>query len=568
MISIDHFIDTRFPNLQVRRPLFFKTISVILKQLFHESEFQQFEQKYPHLSGFDFVEQALNYFDFTFSVVNTEKERIPLSGRVVIIANHPIGSLDGLALLKLVGDIRNDVKVIANDVLAAIKPLHSLLLPVDNMNGNTTRQNLKAIHKHLENEGAVIIFPAGEVSRLGPKGIRDGKWNSGFLKIASTTESPILPIFVDGRNSTFFYSLSFLARPLSTLWLVDEMFKQSNQTLSIRIGNAIRYRNYNGVGRDHKHRSELFKQHTYNLQKRQKIIFTDQVAVAHPEERKQLRQEIRQCRLLGETGDGKHIYLYDYKPDSSVMREIGRLRELSFRAVGEGSGQRRDIDRYDAYYQHIILWDELDLEIVGSYRIGDAKNIIETRGITGLYSSTLFDYHSTMDRIFERGLELGRSFIQPRYWGKRSLDYLWFGIGAYLRANPHLRYLFGPVSISNEYNDSAKATLIHLYKHYFSSQIPLAQAKTPFNLANKNLIPTHLFCGTDYKADFAQLKAFLAEQGLSVPTLYKQYVDVCEHDGVQFADFSVDPDFSDCIDGLVIVDLIRLKPKKRERYIQ
>jgi len=567
MIRIESFIDSRFPQLQLKRPLFFKTLTLILQQLFHEKEFQQFENKYPHLAGFDFVEQALGYFDFNYSVVNTERERIPLTGRVIIIANHPIGSLDGLALLKLIGEVRRDVKVVANDVLAAIKPLHSLLLPVDNMNGNTTRQNLKAIHHHLDQEGAVIIFPAGVVSRFGAKGIRDGKWNSGFLKIATTTQSPILPIFVDGRNSTFFYSLSFLARPLSTLWLVREMFKQSNHTLNIRIGNTIRFQNYNRVGRDYKERTRLFKEHTYRLQKQKKGIFTDLIAIAHPEERKQLRYELHQCQRLGETGDGKHIYLYHYQSDSSVMREIGRLRELSFRAVGEGSGKRRDLDHYDAHYQHIVLWDEQELEIVGSYRIADAKQTIRQHGLPGLYSNTLFHYEVAMNEIFAGGLELGRSFVQPRYWGKRSLDYLWFGIGAYLRAHPHIRYLFGPVSISNEYHENAKALLVHIYSHYFSSPIPLARAKTPFNHHGNNSINDSLFCGVDYKSDFLQLKSSLAEQGLAVPTLYKQYVEVCEHDGVRFADFNVDPDFSNCIDGLVIVDITRLKPKKRERYI-
>jgi putative hemolysin len=495
MISIENFIDSRFPQLQIKRPIFFKTLTLILKQLFHEKEFQLFEKKYPHLGGFDFVEQVLNYFDFNYSVVSSERERIPSSGRVIIVANHPIGSLDGLALLKLVGEVRHDVKVVANEVLAAIKPLQPLLLPVDNMSGNTTRQNLKAIHHHLDSEGAVIIFPAGEVSRFGTKGIRDGKWNSGFLKIGTSTKTPILPIFVDGRNSTFFYSLSFLARPLSTLWLVREMFKQSNHTLKIRIGNAIRFHNYNNVGRNYQERTGLFKEHTYRLQKQKKIIFTDAVAVAHPEERKQLRREIHQCELLGTTNDGKHIYLYHYQTDSSVMREIGRLREISFRAVGEGSGKRRDTDHYDAHYQHIVLWDDQELEIVGSYRIADATKTITEHGVAGLYSSALFDYAPAMDRIFERGLELGRSFVQPRYWGKRGLDYLWFGIGAYLRANPQIRYLFGPVSISNEYNDNAKATLVHLYRHYFSSPAHLARAKHPL------IMPTKIWYRSVYFAE-------------------------------------------------------------------
>jgi hypothetical protein len=248
------------------------------------------------------------------------------------------------------------------------------------------------------------------------------------------------------------------------------------------------------------------------------------------------------------------------------MREIGRLRELSFRAVGEGTGNRRDTDRYDAYYQHIILWDEQDLEIVGSYRVAESKTILQQKGLPALYSSTLFEYQPAMDHVFDRGLELGRSFVQPRYWGKRSLDYLWFGIGAYLRVRPHIRYLFGPVSISGDYNEQAKAMLVHLYQHYFGSHMELARAKSPYNF-NRHLISREQFCGTDYKSDFIVLKKLLEAQGLSVPTLYKQYVDVCEQDGVRFAGFNVDPDFSNCIDGLVIVDLVRLKPKKRDRYI-
>ena len=567
MINVEQFIDARFPELNLRRPLFFKTLAAVLKQVFHEQEFQQFGQKYPHLAGFDFVEQVLQYFDFTYAVINSERERIPSHGRVVIIANHPIGSLDGLALLKLVGEIRRDAKVIANDVLAALKPLHPLLLPVDNINGNTARGNLKAIHRHLEAEGAVIIFPAGEVSRLGAKGIRDGKWNPGFLKIASSTRSPILPIYVDGRNSMLFYTLSLLARPLSTLWLVNEMFKQESRTLNLRIGTAIRYDNYHRVGRDFPHRSELFRRHVYRLQKRRKVIFNDLPAIAHPEDRLCLRRELQTSRLLGETRDGKKIFLYHYQPDSAVMREIGRLRELSFRAVGEGCGGRRDTDNFDAYYEHIVLWDDSELEIVGSYRIAQSRRVVAERGVGGLYSSHLFEYHDEMQPLFAHGLELGRSFVQPRYWNKRSLDYLWFGIGAYLRAHPDIHYLFGPVSISAEYPDEAKAALVHYYHFYYGSKYCFASARTVFRAGRTEYQPSYSFTGTDSKTDFIALKEYLAGKNLPVPTLYKQYTDVCDAEGIVFADFNIDPDFSNCVDGLLIVNLQRLKPAKRARYI-
>lgn len=568
MISVECFLGSRFPGLEVSRPLFFKTLAVILKQLFHEKEFQQFENKYPHLGSLDFVEQVLDYFDFSFSVIDKERERIPLTGKLVVIANHPIGSLDGLALLKLISEVRNDVKVVANEILSSLKPLQPLLLGVDNFGGTTERQKVKAIHQHLKDEGVVIIFPAGEVSRFGAKGIRDCHWNNGFLKIASKFEAPILPIFIDGRNSIFFYSLSLFARPVSTLWLIKEMFKQTRQSLNIRIGNAIRYQKYNSVGSCCKQRTALFKRHVYNLPKLKREVFQDMIAVAHPENRQLLRREIKATQLLGKTADGKEIYLYHYSSDSSVMREISRLREISFRAVGEGSGNRRDMDQYDAYYQHLVLWDDNDLEIVGSYRIGVASEIIEKHGIEGLYSATLFDYKPDIDYIFERGLELGRSFVQPRYWGKRSLDYLWYGLGAFMRENPHFRYLFGPVSISNEFSEAAKSSMVYVYRHYFSSKVDLAQAKIPYSLDDSRFIPKHTFTGTDYKEDFTHLKAYLAKEGAKVPALYKQYIDACEQDGVQFADFNVDPNFSNCIDGLIIVDTVRLKVKKRQRYIE
>lgn len=566
MINVDNFLLSRFPDLP-KHPFFFKGISRLFKHLFHENEFHAFEKKFPHLRGMDFVDQALRYFDFSYSTFNTERERIPKTGRVVIISNHPIGSLDGLALLNLVSEIRKDVKVVANDVLSAIEPLRSLLLAVDNMGGKTAKENIKEIYKHLEAEGAVIIFPAGVVSRVGATGIKDGKWNSGFLKIASKTQAPILPVFVEGRNSAFFYSVSFFAKPFSTLLLVDEMFKQSRKSVQIRIGNPIRYQNYNQVGDHLNSRADLFKDHVYNLQKFNKDVFSDLVAIAHPEDRLLLLEEIKQCKHLGETSDGKVIYLYKFSQDSSIMREIGRLREVAFRSVGEGTGKRRDADPYDVYYDHIVLWDNNDLEIVGSYRVGRAKEITKEYGVKGLYSARMFDYHPKMNEIFEQGLELGRSFVQPKYWGKRSLDYLWYGIGAYVQENPDIRYLFGAVSISNDYNECAKATLVYIYNHYFTSEVDYATAVIPFNQEDSNGVPEEIFKGDNYKKDFSILKNWLANQNLRVPTLYKQYFDVCEQGGVKLCDFSIDPAFSNCVDALVIADLNHLKAKKRQRYM-
>ena len=562
MLDVETFIHERYPRFCAERPLLAKPVVSALRMLFHEKELQQFEHHYPHVKGFDFVEQVLDYFNFSYRLQDRESQRIPAQGKVVIIANHPIGSLDGLALLKMVREVRPDVKVVANDLLTAIKPLQTLLLPVDNMGGNTPRKNLQAIQTFLKNEGALIIFPAGEVSRLGARGVRDGKWNSGFLRIASAAKAPVLPVFVDGRNSTFFYALSFLARPLSTLWLVREMFKQAQRCVDVRIGEAISFSAYQKIDIPVKDKAQIFQRHLYRIGHNRPGVFTAEIAIARPENRHQLRHKIRHCQRLGETGDNKQIYLYQQEADCCIMREIGRLRELSFRAVDEGSGLRRDVDSFDRYYQHIILWDDDEREIAGAYRFCDANSEHP------LYTQTLFNFNLGMNPYLSQGLELGRSFVQPKYQGKRSLDYLWYGIGAFLRANPQYRYLFGPVSLSNAYPTEALEMLVYFYQQHFPSLQAVASSINDFVIPETRRAElAERFPGHHYREEFIQLKSDLANMNLSVPTLYKQYTEMCDAGGVQFAGFNIDPTFSDCVDGLVIIDLARLKTRKRIRYI-
>ncbi|CAA0113835.1 Uncharacterised protein [BD1-7 clade bacterium] len=577
MISVDAVLAEKLPHFSRKHPVLNRTLSTILKYFLHEREFQAFEEKYPHLEGFDFVEQVLEYFDFDYRVFDREVARIPDTGRVVIVANHPIGSLDGLALLKMIKDVRPDVKVIANELLYAIEPLRSLLLPVDNMSNKTRKESIKDIRKYLESEGAVIIFPAGEVSRFGPSGIKDGRWDKGFLRFAQATNAPILPLFVNGRNSLFFYALSFLSKPASGIWLVREMFKQANQHVDVRVGHAIYPDQYQNLDLKIDAKVKLFKKYVYKLGKGKHLLgfVPDYETVAHPEDRLLLKREIRQCELLGETSDGKKIYLYNYATNSVVMREIGRLRELTFRAVKEGSGKRRDVDYYDHYYDHIVLWDDTDLEIVGAYRLVQSAKALahempeDKKSLSKLYTQTLFDFNPAMDQCVENGLELGRSFIQPRYWGRRSLDYLWYGIGAYLKKYPHIDTMFGPVSISAAYSDAAKDVLVYFYTRFFACESALVSAPNEYQISDKERVRLDAaFDGlNDYKARFAKLRELMGALGESVPTLYKQYTELCHEGGTEFSGFNVDHQFSDCIDGFIVVHVDKVKDSKRQRYI-
>jgi putative hemolysin len=563
MLDTQQVIANHYPKVANSHRLN-KPISKILKYLLCEEQLNEFSKQYPHLTGFDFVEQVLSYFSFTYRVNDQQRERIPQTGKLIIIANHPIGTLDGLALIKCVKESRSDVKVIANNMLMAIQPLHEILLPVNNMQGRTQKQNIKNINLHLRNEGALIVFPAGEVSRLRPHGIRDTKWQNGFLRMAKVNHCPILPVYLNAQNSAFFYGISMLYKPAASALLVKEMFKKKNKNMDITIGEVIPPDAFMQLSISLLEQVKLFKKHVYNIAKNKPGVFPTQKPIAMPEERRELLTALKtECEVLGDGFDGKTIYLYRYTTSSPIMRELGRLREITFRAVGEGTNQRRDIDKYDKSYYHLILWDKNDLEIVGAYRFGDVKKLLKKE--EPFYSSTLFDYNKAMQPYFEEGLELGRSFVQQKYWGKRSLDYLWIGIGAFLSKHPQYRYLFGPVTLSAKMPAAAVKLITAFYIHYFPDQEEIATAKVPYPICT---IAQENFKYMEYKEALVWLKDALKHMNVSLPTLYKQYADVCKDGGVRFVAFNIDPDFQNCIDGLVIVDMTMLKPKKRKRYFQ
>lgn len=571
MLDIENAVKEKFPNFENKSGWIKKPTIGFLRKITHEKEVNAFLDTHQDLKGFDFIEQALEYFNFSYTINHRDRKNIPATGRVVIVANHPLGALDGLSLLKMVGEIRRDVKILANDMLMNFSALESLMLPVDNLTKSTRKSSVARIVDALNNDEAIIVFPAGEVSRMRPNGVRDGKWNAGFLSFAKKTNAPILPIYVGAKNSSLFYSCSMVYKPLAGMMLAHEMFNKSYKTINMRVGEPIPYSQVEQLPFGKAQKAKLLRRHLYRLAKKKnkKPIFTTEKTIDHPQDRRAIKNELKKSELLGETTDGKKIYLYDFKSGCPVMSEIGRLRELTFRQVGEGTGNKRDIDRYDRDYRHLVLWDDNDLEIAGAYRLGEVKNIFSKDDSRGIYSEELFKYnHKKMAPYFEQGIELGRSFVSPKYWGKRSLDYLWYGIGAYLNRYPDVRYLFGPVSLSNSYPDLAKALIVSFYRHYLGDTEDLAESRVPYVIAEEDKrIIEGIIQGDDYDADFKRLRGQLSHMNVTVPTLYKQYSEVAEKGGVRFMDFNVDADFADCIDGLVMVDLDKLKPKKRARYL-
>ncbi|DAB28697.1 MAG: GNAT family N-acetyltransferase [Sulfurimonas sp. RIFOXYD12_FULL_33_39] len=567
-VSVEKYFTHNYPTFEKLPSLARLGIISLFKKLFHEDEVNDVLAKNRHLDAFDFIEFVLEYFNIDITICKNQLSRIPSYGRVVIIANHPLGALDSLALLHVIKDVRKDIKIVASNFLSEFKNLDEILIPIENIKGKMQRNSIESIYKALENEQVVIIFPSGEVSRARPNGIKDTKWKKGFLKIAQNTKSPILPIYIDAKNSKTFYLLSMINKSLATATIPHEMFKYYNKNIAFTIGKCIPFESYHITGIAISDRVKLFRKHFYKIAKKEKGIFKTDNGIALAENRQELKKELQNAKSIGETIDGKKIYLYANAQENVLIKEIGRLREISFRQVKEGSQKSRDIDDFDFCYEHIILWDDKDLEIVGSYRIVKASEMVDAFGVEGLYTSTLFEYKEEFNKYLSNSIELGRSFIQPKYWNSRALDYLWQGIGAYLKSNYDIRYLFGCVSISNSYSDDAIALLVFFYMNYFGAKVKSVEHRESYVLSEPNKKKCNeLFFKDSYEKDILILKHELKLMGYSIPTLYKLYSELCDEGGVEFMDFGRDRDFENCIDGFLVIDADKLKPLKRKRYL-
>lgn len=569
MLNIEQSVVNKFPGFVHQSPIIRSSALSILRKLTREQEINAFLNENQGITGIDFIDRIFEYFNFSYNVSQRERGNIPAHGRLIIIANHPIGSLDGLALLHLVSTVRRDVKIIANDMLMAFDPLHDLLLPLDNMTRGAYKQSYKNILTALENEQAVIVFPAGEVSRASPRGIRDGKWQAGFLHFARKAKAPILPIFVSAKNSLLFYGASFIFKPFATALLAHEMFNKHSAEIKFRIGEVIPQQTLESNQLADKPLIKRLKKHLYKIGKGKKSIFITEKTIAHPEDSSTLKQELTTAQLLGTTRDNHRIYLCSYQKHPTVLREIGRLREHTFRKVGEGTGSRRDLDKYDHYYRHLILWDEEKLTIAGAYRLGEVNSILHKKGIKGLYTADLFDYHPEAIPMLEQALELGRSFVHPHYWGKASLDYLWQGLGAYLQHHPDIRYVLGPVSMSAQYPKSLRDLIVFYYERYYGYAEPLADGKYLHDIEESKLIGLQrTFSKLTREEGFEFLQQEFTKMDCKIPVLYKQYAALYEEGGYRSLAFSVDTEFGNCVDGLFVGDITKMKATKRARYFK
>lgn len=566
-IDIAEIYEDKFPNLMAKLPTFMNQGAIaFLKKLLHQNDINQFLKENHDKSETEFIDELFDKLNFRYYLSNRDRARIPSEGKLIITANHPLGAMDGLAIVRAIKEVRPDVKIVANQMLMQLDPLKGVFLPVDIYKQATQKESMLGIHRQLSNEGAVIFFPAAEVSRLTGKGISDAKWSKGPIKLAQKVNAPILPVHIDARNSIPFYLLSLLKREIGTFLLPHQMFSGVNKSLKFTMGDPISPRSFNNTISSN-YQAKLLRKHVYLLGSGDRGIFKTEKTIIHPIDKQTLKRELLISEELGETRDKKKIYLVDYNSAKNVMREISRLRELTFRKVGEGTGNKADSDKYDRYYKHIVLWDDKDLEIVGSYRLGVCSDIIKQHGKNKLYNNELYEISSNFDSYLERGLEVGRSFVQQRYWGSNALDYLWQGIGAFLQQNPDIRYMFGAVSISDTYPEDAKALIVSYYKKWFSGDTTFVKARNPYRISlGSSVYAEKILVGASPEEDMRMMKTALKTGGYTVPVLLRRYTDICEMGGVKYLGYNVDENFGNSVDAFVVVDTEMMKDTFRQRY--
>ena len=532
------------------------------------------------------LETLLAEMRVELQVGEADQARVPSSGPVVVVANHPYGVLDGAILTVLLTRVRPDVKVLTNCLLADVPELQNHCIFVDPFHTDRSMEsNRRALREALawvQQGGMLAIFPAGEVShwQMPAVQIADPAWNDTAVRLLRRCGATALPVYFCGRNGVGFQLMGMLHPKLRTAFLLQEFRQQEGRTVEVRVGSEVPAGALRAIG-DDREAIEYLRWRTYLLARRNKpeapwhtalrtrLAFTIQEPVAAALPPDSLADEVEKLpkdRFLAENGD-LAVYLGTAPEMPRLLLEVGRLRELTFRSAGEGTGKSRDLDRFDDYYSHIMLWHKTKRELVGAYRAGDSAQILAERGISGLYTSTLFRYD---ERIFQKlgpALELGRSFVRPEYQRQYApLLLLWKGIARMVARRPEIPVLFGAVSISNDYNEASREMICRFFEARMQEDelAGLIEPRRPF----RSGLLRRWHCRGMFRAlgDLDELSQPITDveaDGKGLPILLRQYAKI----GGRLLGFNVDRKFSNVLDGLVVVDLRQTEPVVLARYM-
>ncbi len=509
----------------------------------------------------------------------------PRSGPLVVIANHPFGILDPCVLASYVGEHRKDLKIMTNSLLGIMPEVREHAILVNPFGGSAAaRENLqgmKAALAHLKSGGALIIFPAGEVSAYQPgKGIHEAPWTKHVGSLVRRTSATVLPVFFPGGNSPLFHAAGVIHPRLRTGLLLREFAWQNGSTVEMRIGSPIPFSKLRKF-EDDDALTKYLRIHTFILSGRRRPDAQDeneglpQAELEGPGLRvawrdKRILEEVNALRERGGSlvsQGGLSVYSAHSHEIPETLQEIGRLREITFRQVGEGTGQEIDLDRFDRYYEHLFLWDERAQRIAGAYRLGRADIILREYGPKGLYTNTLFKFEKPFLANLESAVEMGRSFITKDYQRNlTSLPLLWKGIAHWISRNPGYTKLFGPVSISKDYDKLSRKFIVEFLQEncLHEDLASFVRPRNPFRyLRGRKLMREFISADLQDVDDCSALISSLETDGKGIPILLKHYLRL----NGTILSFNVDKEFSSVIDGLILVDLTETDPKLLAKYM-
>jgi len=552
-------------------------IARFLMNLLKISTINRIYNRNKHKKDLDFLNGILEEFKVRFEIPEEDLKRLPKNGAYITVSNHPLGGIDGILLLKLVREQREDFKIIANFLLQRIQPLEPYILPVNPFeNHREIKSSIAGFKKslqHLKNGHPLGLFPAGEVStRKEGKLIVDKPWEPAVMKLIQRADVPVVPIYFHAKNSPLFYRLSKLSDTFRTAKLPSELLTQKNRVIKIRIGKPI------SVKEQKEHAtlesfSNFIRRKTYMLSnsfekaKRLTNISSSLKGTKSPKKivtpisKQGMLLEVSMLKAEGHhllTSKNYEVYLAPAAKIPNLLHEIGRLREITFRAIGEGTNKAIDLDKFDHYYHHMFLWDAEAKCLAGAYRMGLGAEIYKAKGIDGFYLQDLFRFEPELHIMMSQSIELGRAFIIKDYQQKpMPLFLLWKGIVHTTLRFPNHKYLIGGVSISNRFSNFSKSLMIEFMKsHYYDPY--LAQYITPkkeFKVKLKDVDKDFVFDTTE--SDLNKFDKFIDEiepGALRLPVLLKKYIK----QNARLIAFNVDPLFNNAVDGLMYIRIADL----------
>ncbi len=531
--------------------------------------------------GKDFFDSFVRIRNLKYIVFEEDLEKIPKTGPFIVVSNHPLGAIDGILMAKILTEIRPDFKVMGNFLLGKIKPLEPYVISVNPFESrkelHSSTSGMRETLKHLQKGGCVGIFPAGEVSNKNNvyNEVRDKDWEKPALKLIKLAKVPVVPMYFHAKNSKLFYSMAKLHPDLQTLLLPSEMMKDRDDPIRIRIGKPVSVKamddqeNIEELGEYLQNKIYMLRSYYERRKSLPEILNLPDLKLNFAIEKEanvvpniidetpleDILKDIQNLRstdkMLFKNGNYE-VYFSDYDHIPHIMREIGRQRELAFRAVGEGSNLPYDLDEYDKHYHHLFLWDSDAQKLVGAYRMGLGKEIMKSIGYKGFYTSSLFEFDQELQPFFRKVIEMGRAYITQEYQQKPlPLFLLWRGIVHVCLRNPEHKFLMGGVSISNKFSEFSKSLMIEFMRsHYYDSAVAqYIHPKNEFKVKMRNRDKNLFF--DEVESDLNKLDKIIddLEPEMRLPILIKKYIK----QNAKVVAFNVDPSFNDAIDGLMYI---------------